>query len=211
MSRGDGPSVPQRLLDAATRLFAERGYEGTSVQQVVDAAGLTKGAMYHYYASKDDLLAQIYTRLLAMQTEHLERIAAADAPAATRLHEAAADVVRTTLANLPDARIYQRSMHQLSADVQKQVRAQRREYHERFRSLVEDGLADGTLRSEVPPDLVVDFFFGSVHHVGQWYRADGPLTAAQVARHFADLLLASLHADPPTDRTTGRPTQEDDA
>jgi hypothetical protein len=44
----------------------------------------------------------------------------------------------------------------------------------------------------VPAEMVVDFFFGSVHHLGTWYNPGGPLTAAEVGRHFADLLLASL-------------------
>ena len=44
---GDGTPVPQRLLAAATRLFAEQGYDRTSVQEIVEAAGVTKGALYH--------------------------------------------------------------------------------------------------------------------------------------------------------------------
>ena len=57
--RADGkaarPAVKERLLNVATRLFARHGFESTSVQDIVDAAGVTKGAMYHYYGSKDDL------------------------------------------------------------------------------------------------------------------------------------------------------------
>ena len=49
--------MPERLLRAATTLFAEHGFDGTSVQEIVEAAGVTKGAMYHYFASKEDLLS----------------------------------------------------------------------------------------------------------------------------------------------------------
>ena len=69
-----GP-LPERLLAVATRLFAEKGFEGTSVQEIVAAAGVTKGAMYHYFASKDDLLYEIYHRLLVMQTNRLQQFA----------------------------------------------------------------------------------------------------------------------------------------
>jgi AcrR family transcriptional regulator len=48
--------VQERLIAASLRLFAAQGVEGTSVQEIVAAAGVTKGAMYHYFASKDDLL-----------------------------------------------------------------------------------------------------------------------------------------------------------
>lgn len=185
-------SVPERLLGAATRLFAEKGFESTSVQEVVAAAGVTKGAMYHYFDSKDDLLYQVYARVLRMQTERLEEIADRDLPLDERLHTAAADVVATTTANLDDSTIFFRSMHQLAPEKQRTVRAERRRYHERFRAMVEEGQRLGLFRDEVPADLVVDFFFGSVHHLGTWYRPDGALSGEEVGRHFADLLLASL-------------------
>ncbi len=185
-------AVPERLLGAATRLFAERGFEGTSVQEIVAAAGVTKGAMYHYFGSKDDLLYEVYARVLRMQTEHLLRIAAKDAPVAERVREAAADVIVTSVANLDDTVIFFRSMHQLDQDKQRTVRAERRRYHEHFRDLIRQGQREGVFRDDVPADLVVDYFFGSVHHLGTWYRKDGPLSGEDVGRYFADMLISGL-------------------
>ncbi|MBM9437871.1 TetR/AcrR family transcriptional regulator [Actinacidiphila bryophytorum] len=189
---GPGTAVPERLLAEATRLFAERGYDRTSVQEIVEAAGVTKGALYHYFGSKDDLLHEIYARVLRLQTERLDAIAAREGDVRERLADAAADVVVTSIQNLDDTKIFFRSMHQLSPEKQKAVRAERRRYHERFRSLVEEGQRDGHFRPGLRPDLVVDFFFGSVHHLGTWYHADGPLSAEQVATEFSDLLLHSV-------------------
>ncbi len=188
-----GPQpVPQRLLAAATRLFADQGYEGTSVQEIVEAAGVTKGALYHYFGSKDDLLHEIYGRLLRLQQIRLDAVADAAGPVETRLRDAAADVVVTTIDNLDDAMIFFRSMHQLSPEKQKQVRAERRRYHERFRALVEEGQRLGVFTDRTPADLVVDYHFGSVHHLSSWYRPDGPLSPQQVADHLAGLLLRAL-------------------
>jgi AcrR family transcriptional regulator len=186
--------VRQRLLAEATRLFAARGFEGTSVQEIVLSAGVTKGAMYHYFDSKDDLLHEIYARVLRMQTDRLARIADGPGTLRERLHRAAADVVETTTANLDDSKIFFRSMHLLAPGTQKSVRADRRRYHERFRDLVAEGQRTGIFSDHVPAELVVDFFFGSVHHLGTWFHANGPLTGAQVGKHFADLLLNSLGA-----------------
>ena len=130
--------------------------------------------------------------MLRLQTDRLNAIAARTAPVRERLAEAAADVVVTSIQNLDDTKIFFRSMHQLSPEKQKAVRAERRRYHETFRSLVEEGQRDGHFRPEPRPDLVVDFFFGSVHHLGTWYHADGPLAAEQVAAEFSDLLLHSV-------------------
>ncbi|WP_420856207.1 TetR/AcrR family transcriptional regulator [Streptomyces abyssalis] len=184
--------VPQRLMAAATRLFSERGYDRTSVQEIVEAAGVTKGALYHYFGSKDDLLHEIYGRLLRLQQDRLDAYADAQEPVEERLRRAAADVVVTTIENLDDALIFFRSMHQLSPEKQKQVRAERRHYHERFRDLVAEGQRSGVFNAATPADLVVDYHFGSVHHLSTWYRPDGRLGPQEVADHLADLLLRAL-------------------
>lgn len=195
ISAGEAPEygeVPRRLLAVATKLFAERGYEGTSVQEVVKLAGVTKGALYHYFDSKDELLHEVYGRVLRLQQRRLDEITAGGAPVVDRVRAAAADVVVTSIENLDDSKIFFRSMHQLSAAKQREVRAERRRYHEAFRSLLEEGQRTGVFRPDASADLVVHFFFGSVHHLGTWYRPDGSLTAEQVGTQFADLLLGSL-------------------
>ncbi|MGH3451221.1 MAG: TetR family transcriptional regulator [Haloechinothrix sp.] len=184
--------VRARLVEVATELFAKHGFESTSVQSIVDAAGVTKGAMYHHFESKDDLLYEIYARVLRMQTTQLATFASADLPLAERLHAAAADVVETSIANLDDTVIFFRSMHQLHPDKQKQVRAERRRYHEQFRALIKEGQQTGEFRTDVPADLIIDYHFGAVHHLGTWYSKRGPWRGNDVGRHFADLLLASL-------------------
>ena len=195
MAQGSTPraaAVPRRLLAEATRLFAERGFDRTSVQEIVEAAGVTKGALYHYFGSKDDLLHEVYARVLRMQTQRLEEIAAAPQPVTERLYRAAEDVVVSSIENLDDTKIFFRSMHQLSPQKQKAVRAERRRYHDLFRSLVEEGVREGALRADPAPDLVVNFFFGSVHHLGTWYRVDGPVPPDRVAAQYADLLLHAV-------------------
>jgi AcrR family transcriptional regulator len=187
--------VPRRLLAVATRLFAEKGFDRTSVQEIVDAAGVTKGAMYHYFDSKDDLLAEIYARVLRLQTTRLEEIAAGPGTVVERVRRAASDVVVTTIANLDDASISFRSLHQLSAAKQREVRAGRRRYHELFRSLVTRGQDEGVFTDRVPADIVVDFYFGSVHHLSTWYHPEGALSPRQIGDHYADLLLTALRTD----------------
>lgn len=194
--RAAGPQAPapvaERLVQAAVRLFAERGYGATTVQDVVDGAGVTKGAMYHYFDSKEALLYEIYHRLLAMQAERLEAIANGPGTAAERLGRAAVDVVETSVERLDEAIVFFRSQHLLSPDKQRLVRTERRRYHERFCDLVAQGQREGAFRPDVDPDLVVSFFFGAVHQIGIWFHRDGPLSATALGERYTDLLLAGL-------------------
>jgi AcrR family transcriptional regulator len=188
----DGQTVPQRLLNVARTLFAEKGFEGTSVQDVVVAAGVTKGAMYHYFSSKDDLLYEIYGRVLRMQMERLEKFVSQEGSVQERLHAAAADVVVTTIENLDSTTIFFRSLHQLSEEKQKEIRRERRRYHETFRAMVVEGQQSGVFRDDISADLCVDFFFGSVHHLPMWWKPRGRLSGQEVGRSFADLFIAGL-------------------
>ncbi|OAA27378.1 transcriptional regulator [Frankia sp. EI5c] len=188
----DGRTVPERLLGVARKLFAEKGFEGTSVQDVVAAAGVTKGALYHYFGSKDELLYEIYGRVLRMQTDRLEEAAAREGPIAERVHAAAADVVVTTMENLESTTIFFRSLHQLSEEKRKEVRRERRRYHQTFRAMIEEGQASGVFRDDIEADLIVDYFFGSVHHLPMWWKPRGRLSEEEIGRSFADLLLSSL-------------------
>jgi AcrR family transcriptional regulator len=186
--------VKERLLRVATRLFARNGFEGTSVQDIVDAAGVTKGAMYHYYGSKDDLLYEVYHQLLTMQTTRLNEIVKGPGTPEERLRAAAIDVVVSSLVNLDDMIVFFRSLHMLPDDRQTQVRAERRAYHDQFKALVEEGMADGTFRTEVPADIVVHYYLSAVNQLGSWFRPDGPLSRTQVGEQYTDLLLGALRA-----------------
>jgi AcrR family transcriptional regulator len=186
--------VKERLLHVATRLFAKNGFEGTSVQDIVDAAGVTKGAMYHYYGSKDDLLYEVYHQLLTMQMTRLTEIVKGPGSAEERLREAAIDVVVSSLANLDDMIVFFRSLHMLPADRQTQVRAERRAYHDQFKALVEEGMADGTFRADLPSDVIVHYYLSAVNQLGSWFRPDGVLTAAQVGAQYTELLLRGLRS-----------------
>ena len=62
------------LMSAARRLFTERGYEGVSAEEIVRAAGVTRGALYHHFGGKRDLLEAVYERLEAESTERVARI-----------------------------------------------------------------------------------------------------------------------------------------
>ena len=200
MARTQEPAVRRRLVAAATRLFAEKGYESASVSEIVATAGVTKGSMYHYFQAKDDLLFEIYHRVLAMQMDRLERLAAGPGTPVDRLRAVAVDVVVTTVENLDDATVFFRSMHLLEPAKRTSVRGERRRYHERFRALIEEGQAAGLFRGDVAADLAVHFFFGSVHHLLTWYRPDGPMNATQIGNVFAQLLIDGLAPLPAADR-----------
>lgn len=187
-------SVVDDVTRAAVELFASQGYANTSVQQVVEAAGVTKGALYHYFKSKDDLLFGIYERLLSLQTEHLDAIVERGAPTAETLRAVCVDVIETSVDHLLEGTVFFRSAHMLSAPRQQEVTQRRRAYHDRFAGLIEAGQAEGLYRADVPVAVLVAHFFSDLHYLSHWYKPDGPEDKTVLANQLTDLFLTSISA-----------------
>lgn len=181
-------------MRVSVELFAEHGYAQTSVQQIVDAAGVTKGALYHYFKSKDDLLFDIYDRLLSMQREHLEAIVARGLDPEQTIRLVCEDVIVTSIEGLADGAVFFRSQHMLSEKRQREVKQRRRAYNDAFEAILARGRAAGVFRTDIPPAILIAHFFSDVHYLAQWYSPGGPLTKQQVASELTDLYLAGLLA-----------------
>ena len=187
-------SVVDDITRAAVDLFSTQGYANTSVQQIVEAAGVTKGAMYHYFESKDDLLFSVYERMLSLQTEHLEEIVGRGTPTAQTLRDVCVDVIETSIDFLPEGTVFFRSVHMLSEPRQKEVTRRRRQYHDVFAGLIERGQDEGLYRKDIPTAVLVAHFFADVHYLSNWYSPDGAEDKGVLAEQLTDLFLVAIGA-----------------
>lgn len=185
-------NVADSVLQAALDLFATQGYATTSVQQIVEAAGVTKGAMYHYFQSKDDLLFAIYDRMLSLQKRHLEEIVARGGTTTEVLRAVCIDVVETSIDLLPEGTVFFRSVHMLTEPRRSEVTRRRREYHDEFAALVAQGQTEGSVRTDVPRSVLIAHFFSDVHYLSYWYSPSGPESKTEVANQLTDLFLRSI-------------------
>jgi len=185
-------AVQSRLLDAAVDLFAEKGFDATSVQEIVERAAVTKGAMYHYFKSKDDLLYEIYHGLISRQLADLDRIVAVAASPADTVRAIIVDLVETTTAELPKAAVFSQEMHKLADEPMAALRAQRRRYHEGVRELIAAGQRDGAFAPVASAETVTLMVFGIINQLPQWYQPEGPKTPRQLGDEIADFVLAAL-------------------
>jgi AcrR family transcriptional regulator len=185
-------SARQQVLLAATRLFAERGFDGTSVQHIVDAAEVTKGALYHHWRSKEDLLVDIYDQVVQTQLDHLEEIVRRNAPVDERVRSALEDIIETSADAFDEVTVLIRSMHLLGAEQSHVVRARRRDYHERFRSLIEEGQRTGVFRDDVSADVATHHIFGAFNEIPTWWREGGPKDLHAVGREMLNVFMRGL-------------------
>ena len=192
MSGQPETNARQRIVAAAVALFAEQGYDATSVNQVVARAGVAKGALYHHFESKDDLLYEVYRELVDRQLAGLRAILAEGGPPTATLPALIDDLVSTTAASAAEAKVFARESHRLGDANQARVRAARRAIHDAVIELVRAGQASGDFAPVASPEMVSFTLFGVINGLPVWYRPDGPKQPAEIAAELAALILAAL-------------------
>jgi AcrR family transcriptional regulator len=190
--RPPNPEVRDRILSTALELFAERGYDATSVNEVVLNAGVTKGALYHYFAAKHDLLYEIYRDLLTEQLAGLERILAREAPAADTLRDIIYDLVITTIDNVRAVSVFSRDVARLDRERWHELQTDWRRYQDAVRKLIRDAQRAGAFTGTSSPEVISWAIFGFTTSLPTWYRPSGSKSAADIADELATVVLRGV-------------------
>jgi AcrR family transcriptional regulator len=189
-------STRDRIVAAAVSLFAEKGFDATSVNEVVVRAGVAKGALYHHFASKDDLLYEVYRELVDRQSAGLREILSRGLAPADTLCELIADLVVTTAARAGEAKVFFRESHRLGDANQARVRNARRGIHDAVTELVRSAQASGEFAQVASPEMITFTIFGVINELPVWYRPDGPKQPEEIAAELSNLILAALTGAP---------------
>jgi AcrR family transcriptional regulator len=198
-------STREQLVRAAAHLFREQGFHGTSVTEIATAAWITKSSLYHHFASKQAILAQILTDTASRVTPAVEAIAAADLPAADRLRAAARCHVVELIHDQDMVACFVEEGRFLEPEYRGDFVAARDRYEQSFRQILADGVANGEFRP-VSVSLASLAVLGLCNSVGHWYQPTGRLGVEAVAEQFADLAVRSLLSGPADSAPESRPT-----
>jgi AcrR family transcriptional regulator len=161
----------ESVLGGAVKVFNERGYDGTSMEDLSRELGITKSAIYHHVASKEELLRLATGRALDGLFALLDEISALDAPAITRLEELTRRSVLLLVAELPFVTLLLRVRG--NTTVERQALARRRSFDAAVADLVTRARDEGDLRPDVDPVLVARLLYGMINSVVEWYRPRG--------------------------------------
>ncbi len=185
-----GPRQDNRraqLLDAAAKLFSERGFHATSMRDIAKAVGMLSGSIYYHFASKEEMLLDVYEEGVRGLAKGVEQAITNRTDPWARLEAACAAHLNGLIAH----RDYARAMIQTSPDAAgsagKRIRELRREYESRFRQLIEDL----TLPPGIDPNYLRRLLFGALNWSEVWFRPGGDPPEV-VAKRFIDTLRLPL-------------------
>jgi AcrR family transcriptional regulator len=180
------------LVDIAAHVFARKGYHATSIDDLVEATGLKRGGLYHYIASKEDLLIAAHERFISPLLENARAIAAEELSAEEALR-------RLARALMHDIAVYQDQvtvfLHEWRAIEHRpewqHVRDARHEFEEIIQSILRRGQDEGLFKV-FEPQLTCLGFLGMINYSYTWYRPRGPHSADEIAEHFVQIFLSGI-------------------
>ena len=184
--------VENELYEHATRLFAERGFAGTSLQDIADALGITRPALYYYVRSKDELLAKLVTEVTdGPLTEIEELISRPGLDAADKLAVIVRVIVVRRATQPARFRLLIRSEAELPAELTDAYDQSRRAVLRTVATVVEEGVRAGLFRP-VDSRVAALGVLGMCNWVGWWFRPDGRDGVDAVAEQLTGMALGAL-------------------
>ena len=180
------------LIDVVSRVFLERGYDATSMEDLAKATGRTKSSLYHHVTGKEQLLALAVGKAVDALFAVLDEPASTTGPAVDRLEHVVRRSAQVLVALLPYVTLLLRVRG--NTDAERDALARRRAFDRRLSALVRQAMAEGSVRADLDPRLVTRLLFGMVNSVTEWYRPGGAhgrqeVEDALVAVAFAGLRL----------------------
>jgi AcrR family transcriptional regulator len=176
----------EELTRTAARLFAERGYQGTSLADLADELGMQKPSLYHHIASKEDLLWDVAWEGAEAFHAGLDGIPA-DTPATERIRLALRAHLAVVGRQLDVATVFVREWRHLEGERRDRFVAERHRYEERIRGLFRDGVEGSELRTDLDIATAALLFLSAANWAYTWLRP-GADTAQLADRLYAALL-----------------------
>lgn len=187
------------ILQSSAALFARQGVASSTVRQIADEVGVLSGSLYHHFPSKDAIVNEIVMTYLDQLRGRYREVLAANLPPRDRLEQIIAASLLAAEADPNATIIYQNEMGYIREMPQyEDVKAAAAEVQQTWLTIIEEGRADGSFRTDIEPRVFYRFVRDAVWLSVRWYRPEGKYTIRQLAADCASIFLdgyASFETD----------------
>jgi AcrR family transcriptional regulator len=181
--------ITQKAIEGvASELFARKGFGATSLDDIAEALGVTKGALYYHVKNKEEILRLIYLTVLTVSEEPLRRIVEANLPPTEKLRRAVEHQTAVAADRSPAMTVFYREQHYLTGPFAREIILRKKAYERYFEQIIEEGQASGVFQSFIDAKIATYGLLGMCNWLSQWYRPDGQYSPQQIAAMFVDMV-----------------------
>jgi AcrR family transcriptional regulator len=192
MGKSKKEALRRTVLEAAAKLFAQRGFGGTNLQDIADSLGISRPALYYYFKSKEDILASLVEEVTVFSGHQATELASkADFNPSETLRQMVFNHAKWLLEHSVEFRVVDRTENDLPATTRRTHDKAKRALLDNFRRTVERGIELGHFR---PVDATVAAFaiIGMCSWTAWWFVPEGRVPLDEVAKSIADFAVAGL-------------------
>ncbi len=190
MARKRDDDKRRRILDAAVRVFARKGYFGAKVAEIARRAGVADGTIYLYFHNKEDILVSLFNEVMAEHIEGAREEIAHLASAPARLRAIAGRHLRLFGENRDLAIVFQVELRHSTRFLERFTGTWLQDYFAVVSAVLESGQKEKSLRADLPRKVAAKAFFGALDEmVTSWILSHKDYDLAQLAGPVVDLFL----------------------
>jgi len=178
-----------KILEQAAVVFAEQGYRNATTEDIAKRVKLKKSSLYHYFKNKENILFQALATSLRRSLEPLQALAEGEGDSRERLRKAVALQVHTMMSSPYVANLFLNERSSLHPRHLKQCLELRNSHEVALRSIVDQGIADGSFAGPLDSNIVVRLIFGVLNGLPWWWKPTGKYALDQIADMYANLLV----------------------
>jgi len=183
----------RQILDCSAEIFARKGISATTIREIAEAVGVYSGALYHYFPSKEAIVTEIIREYIEDLTERCREVTARSLPPIERI-EALALVALTTSEDYFNATtIWRREGEYMRERVVEADMTSTADTMEiAWREAIHEGVADGTFRTDIDPEVFRELLYDVVWHASRWFRPGPDRSLADLARSVVTVFVDGL-------------------
>lgn len=182
------------ILEAATRLFGSQGYAGTTMRDIAKEVGVLPGSLYSHIDGKESLLFEIVQEGIDRFLTLGDSAQVEDSTPAQQLHRLITDHVAAVGEDPDRTLVVFHQWRYLTGERLDVAVEKRRRYEVLITEILEAGFVSGDFDRALNTKVTVKSLLGSLNWTAEWYRPDGPETAAQIGEHLAQVIMFGLRS-----------------
>jgi TetR/AcrR family transcriptional regulator, cholesterol catabolism regulator len=186
--------MKEELTRHSVKLFQQKGFSETSIQDIVDSLGVTKGTFYYYFKSKEQLLMEIHSRYIDDLLHRQKMVIENEETCQNKIAKIIELIILDIKTQGPNGRIYLREMRNLSTENADIIKAKRSKFRHNIEQVIIEGIDSGEFRKELQPKLITFAVLGVTNWSYQWMDPSGDVSVEELAIMFSDFVLHGIHA-----------------
>jgi AcrR family transcriptional regulator len=193
MARAALSDSRREILRTAARLFQERGYDATSMQDIASALSLSKAALYHHFESKDEILFEIMDFGMDVFEERVLNVVSGIADPEERLRQCIALHIQLVLRGRDrEITVILHENRALVPEHLKRINARKKNYIVYLEHLIDDVQRRRGMYGAVTPRVAAFALLGMINWIYQWYRPEGPVTEEMLIKQYTAIFLGGI-------------------